>query len=179
MTLQFIPARGRKLAPVRRGGTAQILQFIPARGRKRPLPGVIIRRVLLQFIPARGRKLESIGKGSGEVAIAIYPHKGTEMHQLYNPLQGTFHCNLSPQGDGNTTSLLFLLDLKELQFIPARGRKRKLRDVVIQPIRIAIYPRKGTKKHLCHWRLPVAEVLCFFLQFYFTGWKLCQPESSL
>ena len=28
---------------------------------------------------------------------------------------------------------------------------------------IAIYPRKGTKKHLCHWRLPAAEVLCFFL----------------
>ena len=139
--MQFIPARGRKLAPVRRGGTAQILQFIPARGRKwanakvvttgakiviyprkgtetvfcppvlwwcyhcnlspqgdenlNPLERVVV-RLRLQFIPTRGRKLESIGKGSGEVAIAIYPHKGTEMHQLYNPLQGTFHCNLSP-----------------------------------------------------------------------------------
>ena len=30
-------------------------------------------------------------------------------------------------------------------------------------MQIAIYPRKGTKKHLCHWHLPAAEVLCFFL----------------
>lgn len=46
----------------------------------------------------------------------------------------------SPQGDGNTISSISYMDN-----------------------RIAIYPRKGTKKHLCYWRLPAAEVLCFFL----------------
>ena len=87
----------------------------------------------LQLIPARGRKL------------SIYVTNGKELH-----------CNLSLQGDGNSSSMSRLFSRY-----------------------IAIYPRKGTKKHLCHWRLPAAEVLCFFLIFYFTGWKLCQPESSL
>lgn len=57
-----------------------------------------------------------------------------------------------------------------LQFIPARGRKLALG--VSHPLfsGIAIYPREGTKKHLCHWRLPAAEVLCFFyILFYRLG----------
>ena len=118
------------------------------------------------------------GMPASKPQIATYPRKGTGTKHLCNKRQGialqfipargrkqlfdeplvfAVHCNLSPQGDGNDG----------------------LNVGIVKNMFIAIYPRKGTKKHLCHWRLPAAEVLCFFLIFYFTGWKLCQPESSL
>ena len=87
--------------------------------------------------------------------LQFIPARGRK-HHLFDNSGDNGNCNLSPQGDGNALS-----------------------KANVKPLDIATYPRKGAKKHLCYWRLPVAEVLCFFLQFYFTGWKLCQPESSL
>ena len=56
-TLQFIPARGRKLIGREELLIGAGLQFIPARGRKQPMGGQSSRPGQLQFIPARGRKL--------------------------------------------------------------------------------------------------------------------------
>ena len=145
MTLQFIPARGRKLAPVRRGGTAQILQFIPARGRKRPLPGVIIRRVLLQFIPARGRKWANAKVVTTGAKIVIYPRKGTETVFCPPVLWWCYHCNLSPQGDENLNPLERVVVRLRLQFIPTRGRKCTNCTILFKVHSIATYPRKGTE----------------------------------
>ena len=84
--------------------------------------------------------------------IAIYPHKGTETN--HGQFTDSLHNIAIYPRKGTETAVVFDLDL--------------VRD-------IAIYPRKGTKKHLCHWHLPAAEVLIF----YFTGWELRLPESSL
>ena len=128
---------------------------------------------LLQFIPARGRKL-------------LHPPELTLLLVNYNlspqgdgnpyPSLSSFsvfpHYNLSPQGDGNLILHPILLNFLQLQFIPARGRKRStsvivtinLMDynlspqgdgnfglVVLFPYRdgITIYPRKGTETGLC------------------------------
>ena len=75
--------------------------------------------------------------------VATYPRKGTETKET-ETLEGYSGCNLSPQGDGNSAVVTFIL-LPLLQLIPARGRKPLLN--LLQCIRhlVATYPRKGTE----------------------------------
>ena len=91
----------------------------------------------IAIYPRKGTETRRPKCKSRRMPIAIYPREGTETPFPARRASWRY-CNLSPQGDGH--------------------RKNSF-----QIFTIAIYPRKGTKKHLCHWRLPAAEVLCFFL----------------
>ena len=125
LSLQFIPARGRKLicgnvhgfysgiAIYPREGTktttiltiakSLLLQFIPARGRKHPRIAEKLRRcVLLQFIPARGRKQIKFISKSFSLTLQFIPARGRKR------IVARCHHNQPA-----------------LQFIPARGRKQK------------------------------------------------------
>ncbi len=67
------------------------------------------------------------------------------------------YCNLSPQGDENRAELAINHMLVILQFIPARGHKKA-------PLPLAFASSGGA---------------LLFLIFYFTGWELHLPGSSL
>ena len=118
--------------------------------------------------------------------IAIYPRKGTETRERKRSARGSLRLQFIPARGRKHLALHFLFPSFKLQFIPARGRKLnihfELRNecITIYPRKgtearsdllhstfcaDCIYPRKGTKKHLFHWRLPAAEVLCFFLSY--------------
>ena len=110
--------------------------------------------------------------------ITIYPRKGTETFLILTKDFQVGHYNLSPQGDGNLSG-----------------------NTLNQIHHITIYPRKGTETMLIlicrvsRWNynlspqgdkkapLPLAFAssggALLFLIFYFTGWELCLPESSL
>ena len=155
--LQFIPARGRKLVGIVELRLFKSLQFIPARGWKLTSRRHGQHRAKLQFTPARGRKHLAEASRYGVPLIAIYPRKGTE----------TLFC----------LALLFFFYL------------------------IAIYPRKGTETSCVqrsgqctiHYNLspqgdkkaplPLAFAssrgALLFPIFYFTGWELRLPGSSL
>ena len=100
VSLQFIPARGRKQIKAAARVGRRALQFIPARGRKRFFRGSTNVVGKLQFIPARGRKPEA------QDAAGLLPY-----------------CNLSPRGDENPMAKSRTNMSELLQFIPARGRK--------------------------------------------------------
>ena len=170
VALQFIPARGRKLVLSSFAIGFRQLQFIPARGRKLYSLSRFSQLTGLQFIPARGRKRIPI-------LVHIFPLYYNLSLQGDGKLLGAptpssaYNYNLSPQGDGNVWFCIAHLSAPRLQFIPARGRKLSVYFMFSLFLSfIAIYPREGTKKHLCHWRLPAAEVLCFFyILFYRLG----------
>ena len=103
VSLQLIPARGRKLRAhilyfcdcrcnlsPRGDGNHRlcsilhgdvVLQLIPARGRKPVFDFHLDRRHLLQLIPARGRKLFCFAVCRGR-HVATYPREGTETKDL-------------------------------------------------------------------------------------------------
>lgn len=140
---------------------------------------------IVKLHPARGRKPLVFAVCVHFFFIAIYPRKGTETRS--DLLHSTFcadcnlspqgdenlphtgqtlkrqHCNLSPQGDDNLFVSHIAYFLFCMRFSPVRGRKHSIHVYSVQHCFIAIYPRKGTKKHLRCWQTPVAEVLCFFL----------------
>ena len=123
--LQFIPVRGRKLPAIKSRRTTARIAIYPRKGTETPNlsrfgnlqhcylspqeDGNYLERraslitILLQFIPARGRKLLLFPQ-SAPVTIAIYPRKGTETSFARSLNDLCMYCNLSPQGDGNTTS---------------------------------------------------------------------------
>ena len=78
--------------------------------------------LLFQLIPARGRKL-------------TWRESGTELPNF----------NLSPQGDGNMSHLVWANITILFQLIPARGRKQIAHVHSINEHEISTYPRKGTE----------------------------------
>lgn len=81
--------------------------------------------------------------------ITIYPRKGTE------------------------TFLFFVMCgfiFEQITTYPRKGTKTSSGVKVIITLKLQLIPRKGTTKHLRHWHLPAAEVLCFIL-ILFTGYR--------
>ena len=176
-----------------------IVKLHPARGRKLHLSFLRLFCVPLQSIPARGRKHAGYTPLARVLHCNLSPQgDGNQLSAYYSTL--TVSLQLIPARGRKLVGILeqfHVIQLQLMQLIPARGRKPRVTGVRLTITNIATYPRKGTetksffliitnflpargqKKHLCHWRLPAAEVLCFFLILYFTGWKLCQPESPL
>lgn len=118
-----------------------IVKLHPARGRKHTSHRHGQHRAKLQFIPARGRKpCCFLGGDFLFVHIAIYPREGAKTHFRY--------CSR--------------LRNWQFQFLPARGRKPcfLLRCFFASDCNLS---PQGDKKAPLHWRLPAAEVLCFFL----------------
>ena len=121
----------------------KLLQFIPARGRKRFSHLRPLLSMTLQFIPARGRKQHCFTFFLF-VGIAIYPREGTETNWTMQRLW-SLHCNLSPRGDGNRRFRQLLAYRRRLQFIPARGRKRKAVFINVIPCPLQFIPARGRK----------------------------------
>ena len=108
------------------------LQLIPVRGRKRLVP-------CFQVFPFQ---------------IAIYPRKGTKTTLLPGFWLSFHHCNLSLQGDENTSSRFGNTSQSKLQFIPMRGRKLSrfkpsflvhLLQLIPAGGRKPVRPRKGVR----------------------------------
>lgn len=76
-------------------------------------------------------------------------------------------------------SVLMCATMKPLQFIPARGRKLSWFLPSCFVVCIVIYPRKGTKKAPLPLAFASSGGALLFLIFYFTGWELRLPGSSL
>ena len=111
------------------------------------------------------------------------------MHCIY-PRKGTETCGNPPKPPGN-----------RLQFIPVRGRKLTTHGANAQTATLQFIPARGRKLHVqvkhahlfhnCNLSpqgdkkapLPLAFAssggALLFLIFYFTGWELRLPESSL
>ena len=143
---------------------------------------------IVKLYSVRGRKPLKGGVDVRFAGIAIYPREGTKTHERTDPKSDCrSHCNLSPRGDENHDQPCWphrdagvaISPRKgtetcgnppkppgnRLQLIPARGRKPVSVIVVRRKTRLQFLPARGQKKHLCHWRLPAAEVLCFFLSY--------------
>ena len=76
----------------------KILQLIPARGRKPYCLSLLENPLKLQLIPARGRKRS---------LICLAPRR--------------WNYNLSPQGDGNVTVVVFLRHIFAITTYPRKG----------------------------------------------------------
>ena len=109
---------------------------IPVRGRKRCIPTTYQSHV--STIPVRGRKL--VRPAVNRCNVGTIPVRGRK---------------LTTHGANAQTATL--------QFIPARGRKLHVQVKHAHLFHNYNLSPQGDKKHLCHWRLPAAEVLCFFL----------------
>ena len=98
------------------------LQLIPARGRK-PAPSFPARRIqTLQLIPARGRK-HRVRSHHGEIAaVATYPREGTETGCSIPSQSHCSRCNLSPRGDRNLLSLKDKIGYNEATGISPKRR---------------------------------------------------------
>ena len=133
--------------------------------------------VILQLLPERGRLLVCKDDVLKIDSITTYPRKGTEPVLLQHSHSSLRYYNLSPQGDGNRITKISMLFFN-----------------------IATYPRKGTESQgllecseesYCNLSplgdkkapLPLAFAssggALLFPIFYFTGWELRLPESSL
>ena len=110
----------------------------------------------LQFIPARGRKLIVVLHRDCVSQIAIYPRKGTETGLSARLLALQWDCNLSPQGDENRSTFKVIICSMHCNLSPQGDKKA--------PLPLAFVSSGGA---------------LLFLIFYFTGWALRLPESSL
>ena len=167
ISLQFIPARGRKPQRVDKLVKLFCCNLSP-RGDGNSARRIFLRSpLLLQFIPARGRKPQRQEAPLPPASVAIYPREGTETSSVVIKSVGSLGCNLSPRGDGNfavewlkdkkgklqfipargrkPARIFEILHPKKLQFIPARGRKHSLHAIRPNLPQVAIYPREGTK----------------------------------
>ena len=100
--LQFIPARGRKhQQQVRKHLTVKIAIY-PHEGTKIVTVQTLFPCPSVATYPRRGTETGATPKGCPITAIAIYPRKGTETRAYPLPHPACSHCNLSPQGDGNS-----------------------------------------------------------------------------
>ena len=117
----------------------------------------------LQLIPARGRLLVCKDDVLKIDSITTYPRKGTVTTLVHSYFSFLDHYNLSPQGDGNITTIHPSLYSHLYYNLSPQGDGNRITKISMLFFNIATYPRKGTQKHLRHWRLPAAEVLCFFL----------------
>ena len=84
--------------------TALLFQLIPARGRKPKSPVRSCEDVEFQLISARGRKHEPSCMGKHHNSISTYPRKGTETRCSRSVGCHPYNFNLSPQGDGNSST---------------------------------------------------------------------------
>ena len=147
------------------------LQFIPARGRK------LVFKFQTDWIQTHCN-LSPRGDGNIamqlssflDADIAIYPREGTETLADIAAVMGRDHCNLSPRGDGNGSirfTRLHIVDdcnlsprgdgnfylyfnppVIELQFIPARGRKRLPSSFnQLSTVGLQFIPARGRKPH--------------------------------
>jgi hypothetical protein len=85
------------------------------------------------------------------------------------------YCNLSPRGDGNTISGAPCI-MAILQFIPTRGRKP---EKLVPDFYNCNLSSQGDKKAPLPLAFASSGGALLFLIFYFTGWELRLPESSL
>ena len=166
--MQFIPARGRKPFAHFTHCYTFLLQFIPARGRKHKHLPQSRQTCGLQFIPARGRKLRRILEDKPKPDCNLSPRgdgnacaratcewcwycnlspRGDGNARVAIPASSMVHCNLSPRGDGNRIYRGRSPESCQLQFIPARGRKRR-RPAVCPPgiTRLQFIPARGRKR---------------------------------
>lgn len=153
--LQFIPVRGQKFLPVVPPVTQILkLQLIPARGRKPSTGNSDNSPVLLQFIPVRGRKL--VRPAVNRCNVGTIPVRGRK---------------LTTHGANAQTATL--------QFIPARGRKLHVQVKHAHLFHNCNLSPQGDKKAPLPLAFASSGGALLFLIFYFTGWALRLPESSL
>ena len=151
--LQFIPARGRKRVKCFVVHThTQTLQFIPVRGRKRCIPTTYQSHV--STIPVRGRKL--VRPAVNRCNVGTIPVRGRK---------------LTTHGANAQTATL--------QFIPARGRKLHVQVKHAHLFHNCNLSPQGDKKAPLPLAFASSGGALLFLIFYFTGWELRLPESSL
>ena len=113
----------------------------------------------LQFIPARGRKLRSAVCPHQSATITIYPRKGTETSGFRQGKDCRYY-NLSPQGDGNQPAGQGRGCQPQLQFIPARGRKRGHNHIAAVNLKLQFIPARG-RKPICSVRFGACKRLQF------------------
>ena len=156
--------------------------------------------VILQLLPERGRLLVCKDDVLKIDSITTYPRKGTVTTLVHSYFSFLDHYNLSPQGDGNITTIHPSLYSHLYYNLSPQGDGNRITKISMLFFNIATYPRKGTESQgllecseesYCNLSPqgdkkappPLAFAssggALLFLILYFTGWRLCQPESSL
>ena len=98
----------------------------------------------MQFIPARGRKLFSRLLFAHFTTLAIYPREGTETHFCHCENLLSFIAIYPREGTETYNSNRCRCSIP-LQFIPARGRKRRVPPLPVVPILLQFIPARGRK----------------------------------
>lgn len=107
-----------------------------------------------------------------------FPARGRKPARLDDLIDVDVNYNLSPQGDGNFSLSQFIRLSSKLQFIPARGRKPFLLFTFIIYHYCNLSPQ-GDKKAPLPLAFASSGGALLFPIFYFTGWELRLPGSSL
>ena len=105
--------------------------------------------VVVAIYPREGTETKISISAIASAAVAIHPREGTETQGNYGILFFVVGCNLSPRGDGNEAGAGHNAIKNKLQFIPARGRKRKIIVLGMMIAVVAIHPREGTETQTC------------------------------
>ncbi len=173
--LQFIPVRGQKFLPVVPPVTQILkLQLIPARGRKPSTGNSDNSPVLLQFIPVRGRK--RCIPTTYQSHVSTIPVRG---RKLVRPAVNRCNVGTIPVRGRKLTTHGANAQTATLQFIPARGRKLHVQVKHAHLFHNCNLSPQGDKKAPLPLAFASSGGALLFLIFYFTGWELRLPESSL
>ena len=153
------PREGTETSPVLIARSFSVrLQFIPARGRKPAVKIGLDHFCVVAIYPREGTETKISISAIASAAVAIHPREGTETQGNYGILFFVVGCNLSPRGDGNEAGAGHNAIKNKLQFIPARGRKRKIIVLGMMIAVVAIHPREGTETAPCRGRAGRAVV---------------------
>ena len=196
--LQYIPARGRKQKCNHNERAGNQLQLIPVRGRK-PAGKIAIG----DFLDNCNLSPQGDGNGKPPVFqigvdnITIYPRKGAKTYLPPSLAYGSYstipvrgrklvrpavnRCNVGtiPVRGRKLTTHGANAQTATLQFIPARGRKLHVQVKHAHLFHNCNLSPQGDKKAPLPLAFASSGGALLFLIFYFTGWELRLPGSSL
>ena len=121
--VKLYSVRGRKRKIVVELVDWETIAIYPRKGTETCESGSYGKDSIIAIYPRKGTETPSRGQRFRTYPIATYPREGTETAPPCRTLWARLHCNLSPQGDGNSLPMIATTLSISLQFIPARGRK--------------------------------------------------------
>ena len=154
-----------------------IVKLHPARGRKLCCPAGEQCLPKLQFIPARGRKLLD-GRALDVAFDCNLSPRGDGNSRAAATGSTEPNCNLPPQGDGNSFRILFVFGVTNCNLSPQGDGNGSNSSFPQNHSHCNLSPQ-GDKKAPPPLAFASSGGALLFLIFYFTGWELHLPGSSL
>ena len=176
-----------------------ILQLLPERGRLLVCKDDVLKIDSITTYPRKGTEPVLLQHSHSSLRYYNLSPQGDGNRTVRIFSEVPVHYNLSPQGDGNFCLLVFNGIYFNYNLSP-QGDVNRITKISMLFFNIATYPRKGTESQgllecseesYCNLSplgdktapLPLAFAssggALLFPIFYFTGWELRLPESSL